>query len=84
MNDVEVGDLVRIRGTNFEMLVLGGADDDLGGIDEVLSVFCAWEDGNLLRQEIFLAERLVLVRKERRRIPRGGRLTFPRTLAKNR
>jgi hypothetical protein len=77
MCDIETGDLVRIDGADIEMLVIGRADHDLWNTGSRPSVFCVWEQHDILFEEVMAVERLVLVRRERRRIPRGGKLVFP-------
>lgn len=77
MCDIEAGDLVRTRDAEFEMLVIGQADDPYWEPDAALAFFFAWEHENLLYEEVFTAEQLVIARQERRRIPRRGELSFP-------
>lgn len=78
MIELGAGDLVRIVETDCEMLIIGSADDDLALSHLCRSWFCVWECDHRLYEEIFLESQLILVRKERRRIPRGGDLIFPR------
>jgi hypothetical protein len=59
------------------MLVIGRADDDLWDTASDPSVFCVWEQNNILFEEVIAVERLRLVRRERRRVVRGGKLKFP-------
>ncbi len=77
MCDIEAGDLVRIHDTDCMMLVIGRADDEFWHSDEEHAVFCAWEQENLLYAAVYPVHSLVLVRQERRRVPRGGELHFP-------
>ena len=77
MCDIGAGDLVRIPGADCVMLVIGRANDEFWHPDEEQAVFCAWEQENLLYEEVFPVHSLVLVRQERRRVPRGGELQFP-------
>ena len=75
MKIVRVGDLVRVIDAKYEMIVIGQDDDALDQGEAVW--FCAWEIGNQLHEQAFAESRLVVVRKERRRIPRGGVVQFP-------
>jgi hypothetical protein len=77
MCDIQTGDLVRIDGADVEMLVIGRADDDLWDVASRPSVFCVWEQDNILFEEVVAVEQLVLVRRERRRVLRCGELIFP-------
>jgi hypothetical protein len=77
MSEIEAGDLVRIADSDYEMLIIGCADDDTEARDFAPSWFCVWEYEHRLYEEVFSEDSLILVRKERRRIPRGGDLTFP-------
>lgn len=76
MCDIQTGDLVRADGADVEMLVIGRADYDLWDASRP-SVFCVWEQQNILFEEVIAVEQLVLVRRERRRVLRGGELVFP-------
>lgn len=78
MSCIEPGDLVRIAGSPHEMLIIGSAEDDPIYVGELPAWFCAWDSGGRLLTEVFSENLLVLVRKEQRRIPRGGNLQFPR------
>lgn len=71
------GDLVRIAGSDYELLIIGTADDDFFDAPLIPSWFCVWEYEHRLFEEVFSEDNLTLVRKERRRIPRGGELEFP-------
>jgi hypothetical protein len=77
MCDLKAGDLVRALDREHEMLAIGRADDGDWAPDDVPALFCVWEEGHLLREEVFAAASLVLIRRERRRVPRGGELHFP-------
>lgn len=74
---LDAGDLVRVAGADFEMVVLGCADDESQVQEVDASWFCAWEAEHTLFAEIFHERELILVRKERRRVPRGGDINFP-------
>ena len=76
MHDLDAGDLVRAHGADYDMLVIGKADDDADGPTEP-SVFCVWEHTHCLHEKVFAIRDLMLVRKERRRVPRNGCLQFP-------
>lgn len=78
MCELKAGDLVREKECGYEMLAIGRADDEVWVPDSSPAFFCVWEEGHQLREEIFPAERLVLVRPERRKIPRRGELQIPR------
>ena len=75
MSDIASGDLVTQRGKHLEMLVIGTADEDPFAI--ATTVFCVWERDHLLYEEVFRIDALEVVRKERRRVIRGGMLDFP-------
>ena len=76
MHDLDAGDLVRAHGTDYDMMVIGRADEE--GDDETEpSVFCVWERTHYLHEKVFAICDLMLIRKERRRIPRNGCLLFP-------
>ncbi len=77
MSVFEAGDLVRKVGMDFDMLVIARADDMHQQI-ACPSYDCAWEQGNQLFEAIVPGSDLVLVRRERRRVPRGGILEFPK------
>jgi hypothetical protein len=77
MGDLDAGDLVRATGSDFDMLVIGRADDPVRDLNTPPSVFCVWERAHYLNEEVFLISELELVRKERRRAIRNGRLDFP-------
>ena len=76
MHDLDAGDLVRANGADFDMLVIGRADDG-GGCETEPSVFCVWEHTHYLHEKVFAIGDLMLIRKERRRLPRNGYLLFP-------
>ena|GEM_PF-3503045 len=59
-----------------EMLIIGTADDQPVR-PEAASFFCVWEQSHFLHEEVVAAGELLIVRRERRRIPRGGLLDFP-------
>lgn len=59
-----------------EMLIIGTADDQAVR-PEAASFFCVWEQSHFLHEEVVAARELSIVRRERRRIPRGGLLDFP-------
>ena len=75
MTDIGSGDLVTKKGEQLEMLVIGAADED--PFAAATAVFCVWERNNLLYEEVCKVDSLEVVRKERRRIIRGGTLHFP-------
>lgn len=75
MSAIESGDLVTKKGEQLEMLVIGTADEDLSIVATV--VFCVWERNHFLFEEVCAVDTLELVRKERRRMIRGGDLNFP-------
>ncbi|SEO57829.1 hypothetical protein SAMN05428959_11070 [Duganella sp. CF517] len=75
MTGIASGDLVTEKGERLEMLVIGSADED--PYVAVTTVFCVWERDHMLHEEIFHVDNLALVRKERRRVIRGGNLDFP-------
>lgn len=77
MFKIEAGDLVRTHGAADEMLVIGRADDELWEPGRGIAFFCVWEQVHFLHEEVFPEAQLLLIRKERRRIPRGGNLYFP-------
>jgi hypothetical protein len=77
MSYIDAGDIVRVDGLDVDMLVIGRADHDLWETGSLPSVFCVWEHDNVLFEEVVEVALLILVRKERRRIPRGGELVFP-------
>lgn len=77
MYEVQSGDLVTKKGEHLEMLVIGKADEDPCAATS--AVFCVWEQDNFLYEEIFPVDSLEVVRKERRRVIRGGALHFPCT-----
>lgn len=77
MDEIEAGDLVRIANTEYEMLIIGCADDDEKVLQLARTWFCVWELEHKLYEEVFAESDLILVRKEQRRIPRGGDLNFP-------
>ena len=77
MDKLEPGDLVRITESDCEMLVIGCADEENHADDLMSSYFCVWEHQHRLFEEVFPAEALMVIRRERRRIPRGGELDFP-------
>jgi hypothetical protein len=74
---LDAGDIVRITGTDYEMLIIGCAYDNTEENCDLDSWFCVWEVEHRLFEQVFSGKDLVLVRKERRRIPRGGRIHFP-------
>jgi hypothetical protein len=77
MSYLEAGDLVRIADSYYQALVIGSADEPPLSPGAVPTWVCVWECDSKLFQEIFSEDSLILVRKERRRIPRGGTLIFP-------
>lgn len=77
MSDVDAGDVVRANGADFDMLVIGRADDPGEDLVNEPSVFCVWERAHFLNEKIFRVCDLVIVRKERRRVPRYGSLNYP-------
>jgi hypothetical protein len=81
MCEIEAGDLVRTRDGQFDMLVIGRADHEYWEPGSVPALFCAWEEDHQLFEEVFTLSQLTLVRREQRRIPRGGELEFPRCAA---
>lgn len=77
MSELAAGDLVRIADSEYEMLIIGCADEFPVDSGNASSWFCVWEFEHRLFEEVFSSNSLILVRKERRRIPRGGQLAFP-------
>jgi hypothetical protein len=77
MHELGAGDLVRIANTDYEMLIIGCEDADPDSLGLNSAWHCAWECDGTLFAEVFVARDLILVRKERRRIPRGGQIVFP-------
>jgi hypothetical protein len=77
MQKLDAGDIVRIADAGYEMLIIGSADEAPADHWLNFTWFCAWEDGHYLFEEIFAERDLILVRRERRRVPRGGNLDFP-------
>jgi hypothetical protein len=77
MGDLDAGDLVRANGESFDMLVIGRADDAYWDQTTPPAVFCVWERAHFLHEKVFEMVDLILIRKERRRIVRGGCLNFP-------
>lgn len=77
MSYLSAGDLVRIADSDCEMLIIGCADDVPIDTGSAPSWFCVWEYKHRLFEEVFSDHSLILVRKERRRIPRRGELDFP-------
>ena len=77
MSYLKAGDLVRSAATQCEMLIIGSADEDAISSEAAATWFCVWERSHLLFEEVFSEDKLILVRQERRRIPRGGALQFP-------
>jgi hypothetical protein len=77
MDKLGPGDLVRIAESECEMLVIGCADEEPDGNNGMSSYFCVWEYQHRLFEEVFPEPVLMLIRKERRRIPRGGEMAFP-------
>ena len=51
---------------------IGYSDEGFYLWSKPTEAFCVWEADQLLFEDIVPVEELVLVRKERRRIPRGG------------
>lgn len=74
---INSGDIVRIADTQCDMMIVGCADDEHAVPGAAPTWFCVWEVDNRLFEKVFSETDLVLVRKERRRIPRGGVLHFP-------
>jgi hypothetical protein len=77
MMSMEPGDLVRLHGTEYEMLAIGSVDDDEAQACSSRSYFCVWERNHRLFEEVIGEADLPLVRRERRGIPRRGMLDFP-------
>ena len=77
MLKLEAGDVVRLAWADDEMVIIGCADDEpqTDAADEFW--FCVWEAEHRLFEEVFCGKDLMLVQKERRRIPRGGHISFP-------
>ena len=73
----DAGDVVRLAGADYEMLIIGFADDEPQANENRCSWFCVWESEHYLHEEVFAGKDLILVQKERRRIPRGGNINFP-------
>lgn len=77
MSRLDAGDVVRLAGTDYQMVIIGFADDE-PQVDEVGGSWsCVWESEHYLFEEVFAAKDLILVQKERRCIPRGGNIDFP-------
>ena len=83
MFPISTGDLVQHKLRRSQMLVIGSAnesaDDPLSEALDDPDFFCVWEEGQLLHEEVFASSDLILVRKERRRVPRLGILPIPVT-----
>jgi hypothetical protein len=77
MISIEPGDLVSKIGTDVEMLVIGSADDEYTEASLAPAFFCVWEHEHKLFEEVVSAKDMTLVRRERRRVLRGGVLNFP-------
>lgn len=76
MENYFAGDVVRRAADGMEMLIIGGADEQAMPA-EAATFFCVWEHSHYLHEEVVPASELSIVRRERRRIPRGGVLDFP-------
>ena len=74
---LDAGDTVRLASADYEMVIIGCAEDEPGVGEADASWFCVWEAEHYLFEEVFAGKDLILVRKERRRIPRGGNIDFP-------
>lgn len=77
MRNMDAGDLVCAYGTSVDMIVLSRADEVEWTLESTPSVFCAWEQKDVVHTKLFRVCDLLMVRKERRRVPRGGRIEFP-------
>jgi hypothetical protein len=79
MEQFQAGDLVKRQPDGQEMLILGPVEENETAWlhKEAASFFCVWEQQHFLHEEVIPAEQLIIVRRERRRIPRGGKLQFP-------
>lgn len=77
MYSINSGDIVRVVDSCCDMMIVGSADEDYVGPKGAPTWFCVWEVDNRLFERVLYENDLVLVRKERRRIPRGGVLHFP-------
>lgn len=76
MKIFEPGDLVRLASTELEMLVICDELESAPG-DKGSSRFrCAWDEGGMIVTSNFHPSDLVLIRCERRRLPRFD-LRFP-------
>lgn len=76
MNAIGAGDLVKRRDSEIEMMVVS-ADEECSEGAISPAFFCVWEHNHFLHEELIGIDELVLVRRERRRVPRGGILNFP-------
>lgn len=83
---LDAGDVVRLAEADYEMVIIGYADDEPQADGAEESWFCVWEAEHQLFEKVFSGRDLILVQKERRRIPRGGKINFPvrRTSGKHR
>jgi hypothetical protein len=76
MENYSAGDLVKRTSDGPEMLIIGAVDDP-SVEPETATFFCVWEAQHFLHEEVVPARELSIVRRERRRVPRGGVLDFP-------
>lgn len=77
MNWITSGDLVRMAGGQCEMMIVGSADDEHAVVGDAPTWFCVWESNHRLFERVYSENELIVIRKERRRIPRGGDMNFP-------
>jgi hypothetical protein len=75
MDVLQAGDIVRVIDSEHEMILIGQDFDTPSDPERIW--LCAWDRGGQLYQQIFPESRLIIVRKERRRIPRAGALPIP-------
>lgn len=73
---LQVGDIVRTVDGDDEMLLID-QDVDAAPVSGERMWFGVWESADRLHQALYPESQLILIRKERRRIPRRGILPIP-------
>lgn len=76
MRAFEPGDIVRKIGREQDMLVISQAENAPRAF-AATAYDCVWEQGDRLLEEVVSGLDLILVRRERRRVLRGGILPIP-------
>jgi uncharacterized protein YodC (DUF2158 family) len=79
MQGLCAGDLVRRKNGGPAMVIVGCADDRQPPGVPGKTFFCVWEDRHHLHEEVFDLASLVLLRPDRRRVPRRECPPFPRS-----